>query len=307
MPWVLNEQIHYSVNGALDALDKIRQFAVAQGWTQDYWTGGNFLQLFTPGYVNQEICYRFSVGTYDVSNEFFRYMGVRPGYRFDIDYWNTLKTWGASSTNYDRFSLPSGSFSALYLHGNDRFISAIFHIDPIAVITMHLGTIELLPEWWYYPGLWFYRPQSVYSMPTSSWSNIANAPSSWYTPLEIQPSQRSYMVWWENDRQDSGEYTTNFIADNEDDPQTNPTGDFNRASYILRYNAFTDKRMAFTVTHFIKDTTLGVWYTIGQSPFACVNGRDLTIGQQITFGADTYRCFPIQYSTTDIWQAYRTS
>jgi hypothetical protein len=307
MPWVLNETIHYSVSGCADALDKIRQFAVAQGWTQDYWTGGNFLQIYSPGYVNQEICYRFAQGNYDVNNDYLRWMGVRPGYRFDTDYWNTSKTWGASNTTYDRFSLPTGAFTALYLYGNDRFISAIFHIDPIAVITLHLGTIELLPEWWYYPGLWFYRSLGVYSMPNSGWSVIASNPAQWYTFLEVQPSTRSYSVWWEGERKASNEYTINFIADNQDDPQNNPQGDFNRVTYILRYNAFTDKRVAFSPTHFVQDTGLGVWYPIGQSPHIMINGRDLTIGEQIIFGADTYRCFPMMYSTTDIWQAYRTA
>ena len=45
---ILTEQIYYSVAGIADALDKLRQFAIARGWTVDYWQPSSAWDTVTP-------------------------------------------------------------------------------------------------------------------------------------------------------------------------------------------------------------------------------------------------------------------
>jgi hypothetical protein len=308
MSWVLSEQAYYSVSGAYTALDYLRQFAVAQGWTVDYWTGGTYLQLYSPGYVNQEMCYRVEVDHYDGVSDIWKWAAVVPGYRtYQADKWNLAQTWGGKSDTYRQVDVPRNTFTALYLYGNDRFISMIWHINPIAVITMFFGTCELLTDWWYYPGLWFYHPVCQYSVSQSRWADIVDNYSYWYWPPgERHSSSYAAQAWFGGGPMSSNDYGFNYRPDNIDDIG-DELGEFNNPKHLIRYNSFTDKRVAFQGTYFIRDSDIGVWYPVGNSPWAFVNGRDLSIGDSITFGTDTYKCFPIMFSTKDIWQAYRTA
>jgi hypothetical protein len=149
MPQILAEQIHYSVADMEDALDKIRQFAVAQGWTQDYWdtsTGDRFLQLWSRGFSLQDMCYRFRETNYDASDDRLEYGAVIPGKRFDQSgdkLTNASTIWSPVTPQFNGARMPATTFTALYLYGNKNFISCIFHVDPISVVTMQFGTLDL--------------------------------------------------------------------------------------------------------------------------------------------------------------------
>ena len=132
MPQILSEQVHYSVSDMSDAIDKIRQFAVAQGWTQDYWSGSGsdwYLQLWSNGFSLQDMCYRFKVSNYDASDDVLQYACVIPGKRFDQTgslMTNSSTIWSPSNENYSKSRLPATTFTGLYLYGNKNFISCIF-------------------------------------------------------------------------------------------------------------------------------------------------------------------------------------
>lgn len=317
MPNVLAETIHYNPVGAKDALDKIRQFALSLGWTVDYWstTDGSgsdyYLQIWSKGYALQNICYRFYVTNVDANEDTMSVRAVVPGYRYNqtSKITNNTTTWGGQSTSYYNISLPATSFDALYLYGNLHFIAAIFHVDPIAVITVPIGTYELFPSWWYtVDGLFFWYGSQYWGTTSAyKWYNMADNPTNWYIPYAQRSSSTvGYNLWWEGAKRDSGNYASNYqptsvIAVGSE------AGNFNLMKGFLNWNSFTSKRAAFSPTMFAKDPDLGVWYPIGSPSMCYVNGRNLTIGEQITFGSDIYRCFPGVFTLYEIWQAYRTA
>jgi hypothetical protein len=217
--------------------------------------------------------------------------------------------WGGASTARRNTSLPASTFDALYLYGNDRFIAAIYHVDPLSVITIPFGTYELLPSWWeYVDGLFFkYPSQSWSTTSTYKWYNMTSNEGNWYIPYAQKDSSTiGYNIWWEGDKRDSVHYACNYrptsiVAVGSE------AGDFNKANGILNWNSFTSKRTAFHSTVFVKEPTLGVWYTVGNFFHAWVHGSNLSIGEELTFGSSTYRAFPGVFSPYNIWQAYRTA
>lgn len=317
MPNVLTESIHYNPVGAKDALDKIRQFALSLGWTVDYWstTDGSgadyYLQIWSKGYALQNICYRFYVTNVDANEDTMTFKAVVPGQRYNQTnkMANSSTVWGGTGTTYSNISLPATSFDALYLFGNLHFIAAIFHVDPIGVITLPFGTLELFPSWWYQvDGLFFvWLVQQWGTTSSYKWYNMADNPGNWMIPYGTKfISTTGDNVFWEGEPRYNADYACNYTPTSVISVGAE-TGDFNRMRGFLNWNAFTSKRAAFSPTMFIRDTTLEVWYPLGSPSMCYVNGRNLTIGEVITFGSDTYRCFPGVFSLYEIWQAYRTA
>lgn len=318
MPITLTEQIYYNPSGSKDALDKIRSFAVSLGWTQDYWDtadgGGSdyYLQLWSPGYVNQEICYRFYITNVDAQEDTMTLRGVIPGKRYDQTsdkMTNTSTTWGGSTAQYYATSLPASTFDALYLYGDHRFIAAIYHVDPIAVITLVLGSPDLFRSWWSYPGCWMlFNPQSSWSSvgSASRWYNMTSNTNYWAFPYSTRGSSQ-YALWFEGGGRNSSYWGSNYRPIPSDVPGSENAAEFNFARGLVRYNSYTEKRTAFQSTIFAKSPSAGVWYPMGMSPLSWIHGYGLTIGETITFGSDQYRCFPGVFSTGNIWQAYRIS
>jgi len=305
MPYVLSEDIRYNPTDTMEALDYIRQFALTIGWTVDNWDGYR-LQLFSPGYSIQNLCYRLEVETIDAQVQTLEYRPVIPGQRLvNMELMTSTYIWNTSSS-YGKVSLPASSFDALYLYGNSHFIAAIFHVDPIAVITVAIGIPDLWPSWYYSLDFSCHFPCSYYSDTSSyQWYNMADNISNWYMPWTYMVSY-VYCAWFQGEAINSNNFTGNYL------PTTAvaigaEAGSFNKLNGLLRYNEYTNKRMAFQSTYFVKSETLGVWYPIGLSPFAWINGRDLSIGEVVEFGADQYRCFPAVFSPNEIWQAYRIS
>ncbi|MGD9156804.1 MAG: hypothetical protein PVG39_00220 [Desulfobacteraceae bacterium] len=311
MPYVLSESIHYNPTDTKEAIDYIRQFALSVGWTVDTWVTGEptQLQLWSPGYVAQELCYRIQVVDVDAQEQTLSLKGVVPGYRstsFSVT--DSVSTWGGNSTSYYNTSLTASFFDALYLYGNKHFICAIFHVDPIAVITLQIGSWDLYPSWWYYsPGINFvYNPQDNWgSSSTYKWYNMTSNPTRWAPPMSQRWSiSLGSNVWYEGAKRGSSDYACNYRPA-ADISLGLEAGEFNRAKGILTYNSYTAKRMAFQSSFFVRNPSLGIWYPVGVSPFAWINGRNLTIGEVVKFGADEYRCFPGVFSTYEHWQAYR--
>jgi hypothetical protein len=310
MPLVLNETIHYSVAGVSDAISKLRTFALACGWTVPTWNGSTELEIHSNGYSVQEMGYRFRQSNLDASNDIWEYRSVIPGQAgvTDGDFIASNTTgWGGSSSYY-RNQLPSGTFTALYLYGNELFIAMIWHVDPIAVVTHHFGTVELYPSWRNYPGLFYTGCSGYYGSGSDySWENIASNTEKWLWGPSFYNSTYVDNVWWQGEARSTQHHQINFRPSQIYNAWDQTAGGFNVPRRVLNYNAFTGKRVIFPATYFCKDDSSGVWYPIGNSIYNFINGTDLLIGEEVTFGTDTYRCFPIVYSTYDVWQAYRTA
>ena len=176
-------------------------------------------------------------------------------------------------------------------------------------MTLQFGTIDLFPSWRNYEGgLFFSWPMGIYgTSAVYSWTVINENDEYWLWGPGVRYTNYVPAVYWQGALRYYTHYGVNWRPTNMQNVWDVTSGEFNRPLKFLNNNTFTDKRVAFQPTVFCKDDTLGVWYPMGNMYFSYINGEDLTIGEEITFGSDTYRVFPIMYSTFDIWQAYRTS
>ncbi len=327
---IMTEQVSYGVDGATDMLDELRQFAIALGWTVDYWeadaewdTSSPFgwisgtdvnLQLYSPGYGNQNMVYRFRTADRIAGEKVVTVSGIDPGERThslittnpnDQDYFNTTS---ANYNQYRSFSAPDTTFESLHMFGTDKFINIILKVTSASVISFCFGTPDLFDSWQGYSnGLNFVLP-ACYNNGSSQgiWSKMLDYPSLWYGGWGLQSG--SVRVGWYEDA--SQLYTSMWAANyrpeaNEDSGAE--AGSFNKMNGVLNYNAYTDKRVAFQGTYFIIDPIESVWYPLGLTPCAFVNGQNLEIGDTVFFGTDEYRCFPLAFSAFNVWQAYRVA
>jgi len=319
---ILTEQIHYSVAGISEALDKLRQFAIARGWTVDYWQPSSMwdvsspfgwkagtetnLQLHSPGYGNQEMHYRWrsAPGADPAADQCYHY-GVYPADR----YHDLITTHPISqntyypATSYTNWtSVPPATFDSMYLYGNDKFISMTLKVTSMSVITFTMGTIDLFKSWENYSnGLAFLFANNYVWTGNSNykWYNIDSFPGNWYMPF----CASSYRCYFED--------TLSAVANNyTPTPLTGigaELGAFNRMVDFLWFNTFTDKRLAFRPTLFIRDPSSLVYYPCGLAPFAYVNGTNLSFGETVNFGTDEFKCYPAINIPNPIWVAYQTA
>ena len=239
---ILNEQIHYSVNGMADAFDKLRQFAIAQGWTVDYWAPNSAwdssspygwisgsetnLQLFSDGYGNQGMVYRLRMVPTGVSdpaeNKFYPFITQTADRHHSLiathpAAQNTL----APPSNYTNSqSMPLSTFDSMYLYGNEKFISMTLKVTSMSVITVTIGTIELFRSWENYAnGLYFlWSSGSSYSGNNNyKWYSIDSFPQSWFLPM----ASSSYRVSFE---QLSGVLANNFTPSSTSTIENAPGG-----------------------------------------------------------------------------------
>jgi hypothetical protein len=186
----------------------------------------------------------------------------------------------------------------------------VWHVGPTSVITFPVGTIQLFSEWWNYTdGLFFvWYAGTLGAASQYKWYNMADNPANWYPPATRELSSSSgYHVWFDGAARDSTYYRSNFAPTSSQDPDEATQGAFNKMQYMISYNTYTNKRVAMSSTIFVADPSTSIWYPCGTLPFAWTNGRELSIGEQITFGSDVYRVFPGVFSPYRIWQAYRTA
>lgn len=326
---IFNEQIYYSVAGISDALDKLRQFAIAQGWTADYWQPSSVwntsspygwkagtethLQLYSPGYGNQAMVYRFRAlpSTSDLADCTLYPRITKSEDRHHDPNISTSPisqdTYGCPTNYTDLLSTPVSTFDALYLYGNIKHISMILKVTSGSVIHITLGTAELFKSWEHYEnGLaLLFSPSNHYTGYTDryKWYNIDAWPTYWYCPF----SSFSYRSTFENADGDQGLGTLsrNYKPTATSTPQ-GATGGFNNMIEMLCFNTFTDKRLAFQSTLLIQDPVSGTYWPMGKSPFAWINGTNLTFGQEVSFGTEKYKCYPSVNIGYQIWIAFRT-
>jgi hypothetical protein len=70
-------------------------------------------------------------------------------------------------------------------------------------------------------------------------------------------------------------------------------GHFGRLHEVVRYNGFTNKRVAVMPTWFYKDYSSGLWHVLGTLPVVSIVTQGINFGEEIEFGGDTYLGFPI--------------
>ena len=174
-----------------------------------------------------------------------------------------------------------------------------FKVTSLSVITQTMGTLDLFKSWEsYVNGLYFlFQSRSAVA---AKWYDIDSNPGGWEMP-GMCPTY--YKVIFEDE---------SIVVKSNYSPTTtvaigSEAGYFNSMKDFLAFNTFTNKRVAFNPTIFIRDPTSLLYYACGKLPFAYINGTNLSFGQTVNFGSDVYKCYPGINMPNPIWVAYRTS
>ncbi len=308
---LLAYQSHASPFSHKDILQKIKVFAVAQGWTLDWeelnveWTsqgGGvyafdpgnhDYLQLSSAGYGNQNIRIRIKAeGTgVDPQHEYIKAPTIDPT-NFAIDYnssvdpisQNNVSHWGVSQITQSPAATPY-----LYLFGNDKIIFIASQMTTTYVIFLMFGSVELFDQT---RSDCFGTWAGYYGNGTHKWYEMAVYSPFFGIPGYLMSGTWSnYTTMWGEGQIANGQRCrcSPYLAAGHSDVTYNYWGGNDTMFYK---NDWTGKRVTVKPTVFLKKRADDVWEPVGMFPFHYINFQGLVIGQELPYGTEVYKIFP---------------
>jgi hypothetical protein len=316
---VYSYQKYTNVVGGKDVLSKLRTFAVAQGWTSEYYhtsvewasdgdgtysfghvSDEDHCSLYSDGYGNQDLRYRFKVANYDAQSDRINCYGIDPNYPNVDDTISTephLQNDWIATADYPWMSVPASTFPEMILVGNDKFISVSMLVSTVLVLHFAIGTIELIPE-----------EQSDteyhYCWPTQSdsggqWYNLTAANGYWFSPLYVDS------LWLDGARTSGGTnhaYMLRFSS-----AGTAYTRNWTRLDEVVALNSFSGYRTLVSNPCFRRNTSTGVWRMIGHTPNYFLKWSGLAFGDIITRGSEEYIVVPTLFTNSPTGCAFLVS
>ncbi len=311
---ILDFETHTSVNGAKDLLARLRNFAIARGWTsvsyrtsvtwasigggQYGWIAGDndYLELFSSGYGSQSLRYRFKADPYDAQETHLLSGPIDPGYP-NVET-NTATSpelqhnW--QSSGYRTISLPTSTFPQCWFFGNERYVLVVVKVSSNAVISFAFGTFDLLEE---LQGtaqaqcIWPGGTNTSLALAGFKWYNLESYEGNWYSAMSWQPAAASAakVVWWEGAAQDETYYRLNLkIVRNDAQPHA---GNFTRLPYAVCFNSFANQRPIIVPTVFLRNSS-GLYFPAGTLPVGYLVYQGLTMGETVRYATEEYLAFP---------------
>jgi hypothetical protein len=313
---IFNHQIINTPNGSQAILAALRTFAIAQGWTDIeyktgvYWvngvgytTGGSdyidFWDMKSTGYGVQDLHYRFEAYPDQGVQTTVSWLFAAPVIPGNPTYTIASATHGAFQNQwqdgrwYD-YNMPNGTMPKMWLFGlSNRSLFFVAQITTDWCIWGGFGMLELLPEFRTRANQWQMLFQGCYSdnFPNSYWYNMTTYHTRWGYTMQVASNADGWkqMYDWERSRS----VWTDVLRSN---CWTNSSaafdGHFGRLHEVVRYNSFTNKRVAVMPTWYYKDNDSGLWHVLGTFPVVSIVTQGINFGEEIEFGGDTYLGFP---------------
>lgn len=159
---------HLNVVGARQTIDYIRQFAVAQGWTQEQWQDGYrwdmsdpygwiadsdhaYLCLSSTGYGTQSLIARIQSHPNNGSPGMYVRMSSNTTITVERNmpyHQNSLSPAPNNDdpiyTAYEGMHVGNAAYDELYIFGNDKFICAVLNMDGVFCQALYFGTHIML-------------------------------------------------------------------------------------------------------------------------------------------------------------------
>ena len=322
-------QYHSNVVGANDFLNKLRVFAVANGWTQQYYSpegiwedqGGGYydwtdyqgddqdhLGLYSNGYGGQDLCFRFSSGNWsqypaydivDVNCQKPLYSTLDHASSVYPDYNHITYIWNSINYGYC-FTTPPGTFPGVWFFGNKYFIGVELQLSSEVVATFMFGTFQQLPEVTsLYPNELnifhpcYYSFKSQYTQWDDSNSKVAGTGYMGYanTPVILIDG--------------SGKYSNCYKPNMSSWLNAKCTGIFNKYTNCDCINNFSNRRMLIKPNMFLYQSSIDVWYPAGSLPVYYLKTEGLEIAEVLRFGGEEYMCFPNTKKSFSYGHAWR--
>jgi hypothetical protein len=329
---ILDYVHHTNVGGQQDTLDKIRSFAITQGWAQEAWTtgyrwdttspygftladpDGAYLELSSTGYGTQSLIARLEC--YNSYNNSVPGVGVNMvdtvGYSLiqTLPYCQDRLTFGYDDivSKVAGMNIGIADYDDLWIYGDDKWIGASLSMDGVYCQHLHFGSFEIYEP---NPSQGMCRGYTTY-VDDWTWYGYADATSGYvghpywvvegYEYAGTGKRLPSFDIYWD-DQSKYNSYNDMKIAWNIwpwDNYFDSGIPYYLRTSYspflnigtCLKTNAFSGKRPMFKQNYWCKRTSDSLWVPVCRSPIYFLNTAGLTIGEVITYGLEEFICFP---------------
>lgn len=333
---------HQNVAGGLDTIDKVRTFAVAQGWVQNVWLTGYswdtsspfgftvvdanscFLELSSDGYGSQSLEVRIQHQKRDATH--YLLMNMSDGNDYALEQrlpWAQNEKTADNLYDYQTRGGPAGmnigtdTYDDLWIFGNDKFIMAVLSMDGIFCQQFMFGTMIMFeddPTEGDMRGLHMVSrdyPNDSYPL-WSTWEDGVGWPAHWpgFRGIYADGRYPCFDIYWDGGSailpHGAFSLTCNMwlIDDSYSDADIpeylHGVGDsmtdgkpFLNLGRCLKANAYSNKRPMLRQVYFGKRSSDSVWIPICKTPYYFLNTAGLSIGEQLTYGAETFLCFPV--------------
>lgn len=307
-----------NINGASDVLAKLRTFALANGWAEEYYhtnvewasdgdgtysyghAGDNdVLGLTSTGYGNMNLVVRFKAYNYDGSSDRIDMYMIDPN-NATINYATATEPITQNDINYSTQyfnSMPNSSFPEMCIIGNASVIYLHMRYNTIFCPSFGFGVPELIPaeqaedefNWVWVQGTTLQE----------DWYDVADKAdcNNYFTPFEC--NARNYYM--------DGAYTLVQTAGPQIAINFNEVFRdwWSQRHDLIATNAFSGFRTLVSVPWFRKNSSTNVWRCVGHMPCYYVVWGGLTWGEIITRGSEQYLVFPTLFTTGDYGVAWR--
>lgn len=297
---VLNYEIWNDLADGKAVLAKLKDFAVAQGWTNaEYqtskawtntgggvygWTAGteDFLILTSAGFGAQSLQFRIRVfpTSGDALDNTFEIQGHKGATTYGTDSVHPIvKTATVWTINRPWHSLPSSTIPVTWLFGNSKFLMVICKVDDQYTVCIPFGSPDLVDpaetECDFLP--W---QSSTYGS-TQKWYN-----HNMTIPFDLATTD---VIYFDGARKGSTG-SVNFVLTNTTGNVTN----FKFGSYGLgvRQNNYSLIRPIFKQKIWVQKASDSRYRMVGTSWVYRVWTEGIAIGQKIKYGSDEYLFFP---------------
>ncbi|WP_028320373.1 hypothetical protein [Desulfatiglans anilini] len=334
---LLNYVEQANPTGIKDVLDKIRAFAVSQGWVQEEWqqdklwntsspygwlndSNGDYLCLSSLGYGSQSLiaklelrvagpdmgpticCNMCSSKEYTLSSAY----PFRQNTKVDL---NQVP----NSSGFYGWSLPASQMERIWIFGDEKWICALVNINGSIFNLMHFGSFEMFDD---NPtegdvtgriGMWGY--------PHKEWDDFVAGSalfSGFFSQIGLNREsvsgyfQRPFGIWFGG--RDLTLYPNNAIGGTLYEEQKLSVFAFiHQYQNALVRNNFSGRRVLLKQVYFHKRAEDSVWEPICQTPCYFCNFQGLSPGELLVYGDEEYLVFPVGPYTTDRGIAFRVA
>jgi len=318
---LLNYAYYANPTSHHDVLTKLRTFALAQGWTSDYYhsesvewaaTGGSpaydfiggaesALGLWSNGHGLQDLIVRFrcTQSGVDPQNETMYCAGIQPGTSRVPDGGQSAQphaqTGYYTHSRYATHSMSPGTMHGVWFFGNAHFIYMVLAPDSSFCTFLLFGT----------PSLFKPTDKGVYLVTGGTyfdyyvyWYDAWGAQSKYALAHERTANTSYYNSWDANyDRRLPTWRNSTYV--------NATTVIYNTLYYAIQLNSWTGKRTMIQPMVYMMRYPDSVYYPLGTWPVFLIPFTGLGMGDILTYGAEQYMVFPDSFNVRQNGIAFR--
>lgn len=298
---VLNYEFHENLADHHELLEKLKDFAVSEGWTATVfqqnvewanlgggtygWDTGSetFLMLNSTGYGSQDLQFRFrgEADGGEPTHEWIQCYGYVGSTSLDTSVathpvqQTTIGTrWSLSGST----SFPSQTIPKTWLFGNDKFLLVVCQVDNLFVKTLAFGSVELFDSSETEGNLFLHQDSSLPETAGNYWFN--------YNTLVVFDTATDDFLLFDGSKDDC---RTSFTFNASNNHVNGAFYSYGQA--VNRNNSVSARRPMYKQDYFALDSGDGRWVHLGKAWVYRIDTEGLEIGERVKYGSEEFLCF----------------